>query len=97
MTFDARDARAHVRGDSDRATQEAVIAAYRDVFTTENGRMVLADLTAAYHHRESASVNEEAASIDHPFRAYYIEGQRSVVMALRALASQLESEDVTHE
>ena len=94
MSFDARYARAHVRGDSDSATQEAVTAAYRDIFTTENGRMVLHDLLAAYHHRESVSVNEEAATVDHPFRAYYVEGQRSVVMALRALVSGLEAEDL---
>ena len=71
------------------ATRSAVLQAYGDVFGTDNGRLVLEDMLAAYHFRESESLNAEVAEIPHPHRAYYIEGQRSVVLALRTLVSQI--------
>lgn len=58
---------------------------YADVFGSPNGRLVLEDMERVYRDRQSASVEDELAGIPHPFRAYYAEGQRSVVMALRAL------------
>lgn len=69
--------------------RKRVLDAYRNVLCGNDGEVVLADLLEAYHHRESLAVTEEVAELPHPYRAYFIEGQRSVVVALRALAAQL--------
>lgn len=94
MSFDLEDARRFALARrADENPQERVkqlLEAYHEVLLSEAGRLMLEDLLEAYHHRTSAAVNEEASSIDHPFRAYYVEGQRSVVVALRTLASNLE-------
>ena len=65
--------------------REGLTRLYADVFSRVNGVGVLEDMERVYHHRLSESVESEVAEIPHPFRAYYVEGQRSVVRALRAL------------
>jgi hypothetical protein len=44
---------------------------------------VLRDLDESFRTDRSFAVDEEAAEIPHPYRAYYIEGQRSVVDRIR--------------
>lgn len=48
-------------------------------------RLVLADMLRTYHDRAMADEEERVATIDHPWRAYYVEGQRSVVLAFKEL------------
>ena len=67
---------------------------YLEVFSRDNGRAVLADMQSVYHDRMSETEEENLASIPHPFRAYYIEGQRSVFTALRDVLKAAESGDV---
>ena len=63
--------------------RDALMRVYLDVFSTQNGETVLRDLEAVYRDRLSATVEAEVANIPHPWRAYFVEGQRSVVRALR--------------
>ena len=79
--------------DNPESRSSTIRNAYRDVFGTPNGQVVLADIVSAYHDRQSAAVNEEAAQVPHPYRAYYVEGQRSVPQALLALLDALEHDD----
>jgi hypothetical protein len=65
--------------------RERIARVYADVFTSANGAIALEDMERVYHHRLSESVEIEAADIPHPFRAYYVEGQRSVIRALQAI------------
>lgn len=74
--------------------REALMRVYADLFSAQNGRIVLDDMAAVYHDRLSAVVEAEVAEIPHPFRAYYVEGQRSVVLALRAIVNAVNAGDV---
>ena len=65
--------------------RDALMRVYLDVFSTQNGDTVLRDLERVYRDRQSMTVEAEVAAIPHPWRAYYVEGQRSVVRALRDL------------
>lgn len=65
--------------------RDDIVRLYADVFSRVNGIGVLDDMERVYHHRLSESVELQVAEIPHPFRAYYIEGQRSVVRALRTI------------
>lgn len=68
--------------------RQKTLRLYADVFSTENGRAVLDDVLNAYHHRLSMAVEAEVANIDHPYRLYYIEGQRSVARALQDIVTE---------
>lgn len=81
------DARAHVRRElGSEELRKAMISAYADFYNSPYGRLVLDELILTYHDRQSRMTEEEAATIEHPYRAYFVEGQRSVVLALRATA-----------
>lgn len=54
------------------------------IFQGNDGQDVLTDLTECYDLRLNEGVEELVAEIPHPFRAYYIDGQRSVVRAIKA-------------
>lgn len=86
---------ARLEGEAPESIREATRSAYRDVFSTDSARVVLEDLIRAYHDRTSPLVEEAVATIDHPYRTYYVEGQRSVVLALRDLAEDLLRGDET--
>lgn len=62
---------------------DGMLDCYAAVFSSPQGEAVLADIISTYHERRNESVGEEVATIDHPYRAYFIEGQRSVALALR--------------
>ena len=93
MSFDSRDARSHLNADAlanGLANTQTLRDAYRDVWLSQNGQLVLADLLRVYHDRLDAEINlSEVATLDHPYCMYYVEGQRSVVARLRALAIEL--------
>lgn len=65
------------------AARESLVKAYADLNNSPAFRLVLEDLVRTYHDRESAAHEEEVATIDHPFRAYYIDGERRVVLDLK--------------
>lgn len=89
MTTDVRAAREAAAERKD----NLVLAVYGELFGSPNGELVLQDMLNAYHERVNPEVEEQVAGIEHPYRAYYVEGQRSVALALRetvraALAAQ---------
>lgn len=62
---------------------ENVRAELSKAYADESVRLVLADILRTYHERASEDEEARVATIDHPLRAYYVEGQRSVALALR--------------
>lgn len=72
----------------------ALLRMAADLFSAQNGQAVLEDLIRTYHDRLSATLEEQVAEIPHPFRSYYIEGQRSVVLTLRAIVESVNAGDV---
>jgi len=80
--------------------QNEILVDYAVTFSTVSGRKVLEDLQQAFHERESEELEAEVSAIPHPYRAYYIEGQRSVIKAIQqamALGFQIQQqqEDAT--
>jgi len=54
------------------------------------GAYQLVFLQTPAHAAVSATVEAEVAELPHPFRAYYVEGQRSVVMAIEEILAAVE-------
>lgn len=77
--------------------RDTVLAAYADVFSTASGEIVLQDILAAYHDRSNLELEEAVATVDHPFRAYLVEGQRSVALSIRDTARYAREKVITGE
>lgn len=89
------DARADV-ADKSLEEQGATLDDYL-LFDSGAGRAVLLDLLNTYHDRNNDAVEEQCAAIEHPFRLYFIEGQRSVVRQLVACVKAARLARVTGE
>jgi hypothetical protein len=85
--FTIEDAREFVASEmaahDDSMAREALVKAYADLHNNPAFQLVMADLVRTFHDRESAAHEEEVATIDHPFRAYYIDGERRAILDLR--------------
>jgi hypothetical protein len=85
--FDIENAREFIAAENaaydNRAERDALVKAYADLHNSPAFQMVMEELLRVYHNRESAAHEEEVAAVDHPFRAYYIDGERRVVLDLR--------------
>lgn len=68
--------------------QKAIFQAYKNTFTRKEGQLVFDDLVAAYHERVNPDLEDELEDIPHPFRAYVVMGQRSVVLAIKDAIKQ---------
>ena len=71
---------------------DAVLAAYAEV-----DDLVVQDVLNTFHERNNPDVEEGVAVIDHPYRLYFIEGQRSVARAFRDTVAAARAKHVTGE
>ena len=74
-------------------TSEERLDFMRKLMASSDGELLLHELMTSYVLDEDMGVIEERAAIDHPVRAYYEAGQRSVVLKLRAIATMEERSD----
>lgn len=77
--------------------QKAIFTAYKNTFTRKEGLLVMDDLEAAYHERVNPDLEDELEDIPHPFRAYVVMGQRSVILAIKDAIKQADQPVVSDD
>jgi hypothetical protein len=66
-------------------TPDERLAWLQGLLSSTDGQMLIDELMSSYVLDDDFGVIEERGAIEHPWRAYYEAGQRSVVLRLRLL------------